>query len=328
MHAQTSAVDVHANRSCVACGSRSIVPGERISRSDLAAAWRREDEATGAPELTERRAAAIHDSVPDTIEFDRCADCGLEMARSVKPWSADAYPRDQSYPIRWEFARAVEDLGSSPLDVLEIGCGTGHFLRMASARGHRAVGIDFSETAVDEASTQGLRAYCGNFENLARHVGSGAKFDAIALFQVIEHLPAPDDLFAELARWARSNARLLISCPGPRRYTRAIREHQAGASDFWDYPPHHVLRWTLPALGAALSRNGWDVQAAMEEPFSWVAAGSHVGVARAIQRRQLHDPIRRRASIAIGWLRLLAMPSFHAGMSLYVCAVRRSGTAQ
>jgi len=306
---------------CAACGNQSIVPGERISREDLALAWQLEDETTATPEVLAQRASAIRSSVPEEIRFERCAACGLEMAVQIQPWSADAYPRDQSYPIRWEFQRAIDDLGPSPLDVLEIGCGTGHFLQMASAGGHRAVGIDFSDTAVAEAQSKGVRAFCGGFDQLAQHVGQ-ARFDAVALFQVIEHVADPDRLLSAITQWTKPGARLLLSCPGPRRYTRAIREHQAGASDFWDYPPHHVLRWTLPALRAVLTRHGWRVDAALEEPFSWVAAGSHVGIARAIRRRTLDRPIGRRVSIGIGWLRVLIRPAYHAGMSLYVSATR------
>jgi SAM-dependent methyltransferase len=314
---------VNGSSACPACGSVTpLVTGERIATRDLAAAWRREDEAIGAGEMTESRTAAILAALPPEIGFDRCESCGLEVATPPTVWSSIAYPRDQSYPIRWEFLRAVEDLGTSPLDLLEIGCGEGHFLELAGARSHRAVGIDFSETAVAKARARGVDAFCGGFEELARHVGDARRFDAIVLFQVIEHLARPDVLFRELARWGRPGARLFISCPGPRRFTRLIGEQQAGARDFWDYPPHHVLRWSIPALRAFTTRQGWHVEEVMEEPFSWVAAGSHIGVARAIHRGQLHHPVHRRLSIAIAWLRLLMSPTSRAGMSLYLRAVR------
>lgn len=310
---------------CVACGSPELVAGERVSRADLVAAWRREDEATGAFEAVEPRTAAILASLPGEIRFDRCTACGLEMTVPPAVWLPSAYPRDQSYPVRWEFERGVEDLGDTPLDVLEIGSGEGHLLAMAGARGHRAVGIDFSGTAVARSDARGLRAFCGGFDELARHVGGVARFDAVALFHVIEHLANPDELFAALARWTRPGARLLMSCPGPRRFTRLIREQQVGASDFWDYPPTHVLRWTLPALRAVVERHGWRVVTAIEEPFSWIAAGSHIGVVRAIYRGEIEAPLRRRLNIALAWLRLLTAPGRRAGISLYLCAVRESG---
>ena len=121
----------------------------------------------------------------------------------------------------------------------------------------------------------------------------------------------------------RETARLFLSCPGPRRFTRLIEEQQAGRSDFWDYPPHHVLRWTLPALRACVERHGWRVDTAVEEPLSWVAASSQIGMVRAIYGRYADRGLRRRISIGIGWLRLLAASSGRrAGVSLYLSASR------
>lgn len=307
-------------RVCVACDGRDLSPSERISARELVAARRREDEATGATAIMDQRSREMLALLPEVMQFDRCRACGLEMASPAVLWSASDYPRDQSYPLRWEFERCVEDLGPEPLDVLELGCGTGHFLAAAAARGHRAVGVDFTDTAVAEAQSRGLRAICGGFDALATHVGRDARFDAVVFLHVIEHLADPAGFLAALDPWLRPGARLFLSCPGPRRFTRLIREQQAGASDFWDYPPQHVLRWTLPALGAVLARCGWDVQTAIEEPFSWVAAGSHVGIARATSRGELARPVARRVSIAVGWMRLLASPSRHHGTSIYVSA--------
>jgi SAM-dependent methyltransferase len=315
------------SRTCVACGSPELVISERVTKAALAAAWRREDDAIGAGNAGERRAAAIQACLPLEVAFERCASCGLEMALPPCVWSADDYPRDQSYPLRWEFARGLDDLGAAPRDLLEIGCGEGHFLIKAGERGHRSVGIDFSDTVVARARARGLRVFCGGFDELARHLGADQRFDAVALFHVIEHVADPHDLFASLTRWTRPGARLLISCPGPRRFTRLIPEQQAGASDFWDYPPTHVLRWTLPALRALVERHGWRVETALEEPFSWVAAGSHIGIVRAIYRGDMDKPLRRRRDIARGWWRLLTSPSRRAGVSIYLCAVRHSGVA-
>jgi len=309
---------------CVACGSRALVVAETVSADSLAAAWLREDEVTGTPARLER-AEALASTLPPEIRFDRCTDCGLEMAEPAVMWPAHSYPRDQSYPVRWEFGRAVSDLGRGPRDVLEIGCGTGHFLAAASAHGHRAVGVDFSDVAVAEAQARGLRAYCGSADALADILGDDARFDAVACFHVIEHLPDPSALFNVAARWMRPGGRLLVSCPGPRRFTRLIPEQRAGSSDFWDYPPQHVLRWTLAALRAAATRHGWRVVDAVEEPFSWVAAASHIGAVRAMYRSALDHPVARRTSIAAAWLKLLCHPKHRAGVSLYLNAVRGTG---
>ena len=316
----TVAGDV-ARPACQACGGHRLEPSETITAATLAEAWRREDRAVGAEDVIDRRTGELLAVLPPRLCFVRCEDCGLQMAEPPVVWSASAYPRDQSYPIRWEFHRCLDDLGTAPIDLLELGCGTGSFLAAATERGHRAVGIDFSDTAVAEARTRGLRAFCGGIDDLTRYVGS-AKFDAVVFFHVIEHLGDPGALLRQLSGWTRPGARLFLSCPNPRRFTRLIREQQAGLSDFWDYPPQHVARWTLPALTALLPRHGWRIDTAIEEPFDWTAAASQIGIARATYRGEINQPIGRRASIALGWLRLLKTPARRAGVSLYVAAVK------
>jgi SAM-dependent methyltransferase len=314
-------------RACAACGG-PLELAETIETAALAEAWRREDRVAGRLDTIGARTRDIHATLPAVVEFERCLDCGLEMAAPPRVWSASTYPRDQSYPIRWEFSRSLDDLGPWPLDLLEIGCGTGWFLEQAGQRGHRAVGIDFSDTAVAQAAARGARAFRGGFDELAGHLGRDARFDAVALFHVIEHVGDPDALFGAIDRWTRPGAQLVLSCPGPRRFTRVIHEQAVGRRDFWDYPPQHVLRWTLPALRSVCARHGWRVVTAMEEPFSWIAAGSHVGIARAQYRGVLARPVRRRFSIAAGWWRLLRSPALRHGVSLYLHAVRAGEPAR
>jgi 2-polyprenyl-3-methyl-5-hydroxy-6-metoxy-1,4-benzoquinol methylase len=312
---------------CAACGSGPLIPGVSIARAALADAWRREDEAVGADDTARQRFDTLLATLPAEVRFDRCPNCGLQMASPSIVWSATTYPRDQSYPVRWEFERAAGDLGAAPLDLLELGCGAGHFRAMVAARGHRAVGLDFSEPAVVQAQARGLNAFCGGLDELPRIVGAGERFDACAMFHLIEHLADPAAFLRAVGRWLRPQAHIFISCPGPRRFTRLITEQQVGGSDFWDHPPQHVARWTLPALQALLERAGWRVTTGVEEPFSWTAAASHIGVARAIYRRQLNRPVARRALIAAAWLRLALEPRRRAGVSLYTTAVREGSGA-
>jgi SAM-dependent methyltransferase len=312
---------------CPACAGRQWEEVEEITAEQIVDGWRREDVAVGAGAVGERRAHDLAAALPPRIRWDRCALCGLEMASPPVLWSSATYPLDQSYPVRWEFLRCLDELGETPLDVLELGCGIGEFLALAQSKGHDAVGIDFSETAVAAARARGLSAFAGGLDDLPRFVAGGPepRFDAVVLFQVIEHVADPEALVALLERWLRPRGRLFLSCPGPRRFTRLIEEQRTGSGDFWDHPPHHVLRWTLTALRALFERRGWRVLAAEEEPLSLVAAGSHVGVARAIHRDQLDRPLHRRAAIARAWLDLIAAPAAcRAGMSLYLSAASRT----
>lgn len=314
---------------CLACGSSGLTFVESIAIERLADAWAIDREALGG-ESADRQAwlesttRAIESSA---VRFDRCEKCGLEMSSPRRPWLNGLYPEDENYPQRWEFFRCLTDLGSNPLSVLELGCGAGEFLSLAESRGHQALGVDFNPFGVETATARGLKAICGGFDHLREYLINSQTeltFDAIAFFHVIEHLAEPELLFKELNSFAGSGTRLAISCPGPDRFTGLISEQRVGTREFVDYPPHHVLRWTIPALRKFLEAQGWTVITALEEPLDWVAASSQIGITRAMYKGYLNSPIRRRLSLVRARAQLVmeVMRRHTTGLSIYVLAER------
>jgi ubiquinone/menaquinone biosynthesis C-methylase UbiE len=97
-------------------------------------------------------------------------------------------------------------LGLCPgLNVLDVGCGTGDFLRLLApivAPG-KAVGLDLSETMIAEA----VQRSAENRENLSFRLGSALElpfpagsFDRILATQVLLHIPDPWTALAEMKR--------------------------------------------------------------------------------------------------------------------------------
>jgi hypothetical protein len=119
----------------------------------------------------------------------RAADARLE--RRALP--------DEEYGVAWDHLRALELLAASaPLRLLEIGCAEGRFLERAAGLGHRATGLDFNAAAVRSARARGLDARQGDVASLHAALEPGERFQAVAMFQIIEHLCDPDALFAAL----------------------------------------------------------------------------------------------------------------------------------
>ena len=75
--------------------------------------------------------------------------------------------------------------------LFEIGCATGVFLDLARASGWDASGIDISGYAAEKAKEKNLEAYSGLVSDLPREEFTG-KFDALAMFDVLEHLSDPN----------------------------------------------------------------------------------------------------------------------------------------
>lgn len=93
----------------------------------------------------------------------------------------------------------------SGLDVLDVGCGTGDFLRLLAplVSPGRAVGLDLSETMIAEA----VQRSGDSSPNVSFHLGSvlelpfeAASFDRITATQLLLHVPDPWKALAEMKR--------------------------------------------------------------------------------------------------------------------------------
>lgn len=300
-------------RACPACASDALAVVERMPAERIAAAWARQD-AWAGHDPAEVRARVRADLGADSVAFLRCARCGLECADPPRAWSAGNYP-PEAYDIAWDHLRALEVLRNRPpLRLLEVGCADGKFLERAAALGHRATGIDFSRAAVQAARARGLDAHVADVRRVAEAAGA-EPFGAVAMFQVIEHLEAPDGVFEDLGRIAAPGALLLVGCPADLRYTRRVRHaERIGRGDFWDYPPQHVLRWTPAALRIFLGRHGWRMESAEYEPFTAAAAAAHLAAVDGKAGGWYARPLRRRLATA-AWRARLAAAQLRGTMS-------------
>lgn len=291
----------------------------------IADAWARQDAWAGY-DPADVRARVRADLGVDAVAVYRCARCGLEFADPARTWSAANYP-PEAYGLAWDHLRALSFLErEAPLRLLEIGCADGKFLERAAALGHRATGIDFGRAAVEAARARGLDAHVADVRE-ARAFAGPEPFGCIALFQVIEHLEAPDDVFEAIGDVAAPDARLLVACPADRRYTRRVgHPDRIGRGDFWDYPPQHVLRWTPDALRIFLGRHGWRLDAAEYEPFTMTGTAAHLTAVAGRAGGWIDRPLRRRAATAMYRARLAAarLRGPMSGIRLFAVA-RREG---
>jgi len=102
------------------------------------------------------------------------------------------------------------------LNVLDVGCGTGDFLRLLApiVSPGTAVGVDLSETMIAEARQRSTE----NLENLSFRVGSAldlpfqaGSFDRILATQVLLHIPDPWRALAEMKRVLAPSGLISIS---------------------------------------------------------------------------------------------------------------------
>lgn len=109
------------------------------------------------------------------------------------------------------------------LDLLDVGCATG-VLTAHLRRFGRVTGIDFGEPAVRLARelVPGVRFLVGTLDVLP----VGERFDLIALFDVLEHIPLDErgEFLAGLRALLKPDGVIFASTPHP-RYTEWVKAH-------------------------------------------------------------------------------------------------------
>ena len=97
--------------------------------------------------------------------------------------------------------------------VLEVGCGAGHLVKRLAARGIDVVGIDANPNAAEVAGTERVKTMRAEELEFA-----DSSFDAIVSIHAIEHIPALEAAFAEMARVLRPRGRALFIYPPSRSW--------------------------------------------------------------------------------------------------------------
>jgi len=153
---------------------------------------------------------------------------------------------------RMALDRSVRDLAlpGKNAKLLDIGCGSGDFLRAASSLGWDTQGIDPDPEAVAAARKTGLTVRQGGFPRTGFPDG---QFDAVTLSHVIEHVHDPIVALREVHRILKPGGRIWIATPnidgaGHRLFGR----HWRGLE-----PPRHLVMFNSSSLRLACERGGF-----------------------------------------------------------------------
>lgn len=156
----------------------------------------------------------------------------------------------QTEPILGLFAQLLDEFEGSAVgrSVLDIGCGYGSHLAMAAQRGWKCFGVEVSDHArrVTKLRHGNALFVVDCLENLVAH-----EFDLIVLFDVIEHLPDPFELFYALFSKGAIGPRTKVVITTPNARSSAAVADPAG----WTYrhPPSHLVYYSAEALHAFLT---------------------------------------------------------------------------
>lgn len=135
--------------------------------------------------------------------------------------------------------------------LLDVGCGDGKWLSSMHDLGWEVEGVDFDKTAVRLARERGLNVHCGT---LADQHYADAKFDAVTLNNVIEHVPNPAGLLQDCRRVLKPGGRLVLLTPNSASLGhRFFKESWRGLE-----PPRHLFLFSPCSISTLLKSAGFS----------------------------------------------------------------------
>jgi len=209
----------------------------------------------------------------DEVSLWECLDSGLYWYEPAEAaGSGELYRQleklDWYYMAdKWEFDLALSLINPSD-KVLEVGVGYGYFLELCRAREINASGVELNPSGAARARSKGFVIHEKDLNELAENANS-QKFDLIASFQVLEHVPSPIPVLKGMIANLGDKGRLLISVPNSEIMRRIDPDHR----DLLNQPPHHMAHWDERAFKSLESYLPIKLKSVHYEPL----AKYHVG---------------------------------------------------
>ena len=228
-------------------------------------------------ELLTRRACPTCGSTNATLELEkdhmrivRCTACDLVF---VNPTFDEAHYK-QVYASK-EYQDIVRDLGINsheyrvnrfgaervgimrghlrvpaghPPRYLDVGCSTGFVVEAARNQGWEAIGIDLNPSAIEFGRSRGLDLRTVALEEGGFAAGS---FDAVSLFDVLEHLLDPARTLRACAKLLAPGGILFLYVPNFDSASRLLM----GANAHFIWPTHHLNYYTPATIRDLMLRH-------------------------------------------------------------------------
>ena len=236
------------------------------------------------------RARELFAQIP--YRYLRCADCGVAFVDGPDYFPKASVLYEHLYARFGGFDPLTERRYRARLSslaryrrsnrLLDVGCGTGHFLAVAGSLGWQAEGTELSDAACALGERTGATVHRGELIALALPEG---RYDVVSMLELIEHVGNPAAYLREAARLLRPGGGLLLSTPNFNGLTRRLI-----GPEWRVISPEHLHYFTRGSLTRALRSVGFghfELSCVNWNPFDVLASRRFGWLSR---RRQTTGP--------------------------------------
>jgi len=212
-----------------------------------------------------------HYRIPGEFRVVRCVNCSLIF---LNPMYSDEelagmYPADyyayqdkfQSDGFKQGLKRALgfrtttkDPRFAAPGRVLDIGCGSGWFLRNVQDQGWTAYGVEINAAAAQIGrELGGLNIFCGTLEQAGFPPDY---FDYVRSNHAFEHMSRPKEQLQEMRRILKPGGKLMLGVPNIESLAAKL------FGRYWWYlgAPVHPFSYSVRTLTALLQENGFAIE--------------------------------------------------------------------
>lgn len=138
-------------------------------------------------------------------------------------------------------------------ELLDVGCGTGHFLSAASAKGFHAIGLEPDEDARKFAQEQNNVKVCPISELYSLRENT---FDVITMWHVLEHVYHLNEDVAQLKKLLKNNGYLFVAVPNMNSYDANYYKEYWAAYDV----PRHLYHFQKLDIERLFLNHGFELK--------------------------------------------------------------------
>lgn len=178
--------------------------------------------------------------VPVNLESYYLSDSYISHTDSKKTIFDNIYQLVKNHTLNQKL-KLIHSFNTSEKTILDVGAGTGDFLKVCKNNNWKVSGVEPSEKARNFATEKNinLKEDISNFE--------GMQFDVISLWHVLEHIPNLIEYINQLKKLLKPNGVLIIAVPNFKSYDA---NHY---KEFWaayDVPRHlwHFSKTSITKL--------------------------------------------------------------------------------